>query len=101
MRPVERHLDAHELAGVMATHDQHVGFGRILGLRIIGDLQRPDVAALEAVADRFHPAQGRKPRLQRLEIGDRLVIGVVEPEIERSESVGRPLVDVGIDGRNR
>ena len=61
---VERHLDAHVLVGVVAAVEHDLGLG-LVDADVVGDLDRPEVAALVALADReagHDRRDGRRPR---------------------------------------
>ena len=55
---VERHLGGHVLVGVVTAVEHDLGLG-LVDADVVGDLDRPDVAALVALADR--EARGRWP----------------------------------------
>jgi hypothetical protein len=77
---LERQLDAHELARMVAAHDQDLGL-RLVRRDVVRDLQRVDLAQLEARADRRQARQTGIRRHEALQGDVHLVVRPVRTEV--------------------
>ncbi len=85
---VQRHLGRHVLVGVVGAVEHDLGL-RLVGRDVVGDLDRPDVATLVALADREERHDRRVRRGHGCDLGRDLGVAVVALLAGRELGCGR------------